>query len=99
MREPLPSKTLDILPGLALSVAVMVVAGEVARRIGAVVLRLEGLDPAGRASPISGISMSILLGLLAANTIGTAAVFRPGLRFAMRHVLRIVHTWRPFHHK
>jgi len=89
VRAPLPSKTLDILPGLALSVAVMVVAGEVARRIGAVVLRLEGLDPAGRASPISGISMSILLGLLAANTIGTAAVFRPGLRFAMRHVLRI----------
>jgi uncharacterized integral membrane protein (TIGR00698 family) len=33
--------------------------------------------------------MSILFGLLVANTIGTAAVLRPGLRFAMRHVLRI----------
>jgi uncharacterized membrane protein YadS len=53
------------------------------------VLRAEGLDPVGRASPISGISMSILFGLLVANTIGTAAVLRPGLRFAMRHVLRI----------
>jgi uncharacterized integral membrane protein (TIGR00698 family) len=87
--HPRTSKVLSILPGLALAVAVMLAAGEVAHRIGALVLRLEGIDPAGRSSPISGISMAILLGLLAANTIGTAQAFRPGLRFAMRHVLRI----------
>jgi len=89
VRPPLANRALEILPGLVLAVAVMLAAGEAARRIGALVLRAEGLDPVGRASPISGISMSILFGLLVANTIGTADVFRPGLRFAMRHVLRI----------
>jgi uncharacterized integral membrane protein (TIGR00698 family) len=89
VRSPLVRQVLDILPGLAVAVAVMLAAGEAARRIGVLVLRAEGLDPVGRASPISGISMSILFGLLVANTIGTAAVLRPGLRFAMRHVLRI----------
>jgi uncharacterized integral membrane protein (TIGR00698 family) len=89
VRAPLTKKILEILPGVLLAVAVMLVAGEVAKRLGALVLRLEGIDPAGRASPISGISMAIVLGLLVANTIGTAAILRPGLRFAMRHVLRI----------
>lgn len=83
------SKALEIFPGLVLALAVMLAAGEVARRLGAVLLRLEGVDPAGRASPISGISMAILLGLLAANTIGTAGVFRPGLAFAVRRMLRL----------
>jgi uncharacterized integral membrane protein (TIGR00698 family) len=82
-------KALDILPGLALAIVVMLVAGEVARRLGAALLRLEGVDPAGRASPISGISMAILLGLAAANTIGTAAVFRPGLALAVKRMLRL----------
>jgi uncharacterized integral membrane protein (TIGR00698 family) len=86
---PATKKALEILPGLALAIGVMLAAGEVARRIGAVMLRLEGIDPAGRASPVSGISMAIVLGLLAANTIGTAALFRPGLRFAMPHMLRL----------
>jgi uncharacterized integral membrane protein (TIGR00698 family) len=83
------TRSLEILPGLALAVAVMLAAGEVARRLGAGLLRLEGLDPAGRASPISGISMAILLGLLAANTVGTARVFRPGLSFAVKRALRL----------
>jgi len=88
VRAPL-TRTLEVLPGLALAIAVMLAAGEVARRVGGLVLRLEGVDPAGRASPISGISMAILLGLLAANTIGTASVFRPGLAFAVRRMLRL----------
>ena len=33
--------------------------------------------------------MAILLGLLAANTVGTAAVFRPGLAFAVKRMLRL----------
>ncbi len=74
---------------MALAVGVMLLAGEVARWMGAGLLRLQGLDPAGRSSPISGISLAILLGLLAANTVGTAAVFRPGLAFAVKRMLRL----------
>ena len=82
-------RVLEVVPGLALSVAVMVAAEFVAKRLGAVVLSLEGLDPAGRSSPISGISMAIVLGLVVANTVGTAAVFRPGLQFSVRRMLRL----------
>ena len=81
--------TIDVLPGLALAVAVMLLAGQVAHFLGAGLLRLEGIDPVGRSSPISGISMAILLGLFAANTVGTARVFRPGLAFAVKRILRL----------
>jgi len=81
--------TLEIVPGLAVAVGVMLLADRVAHWLGAGLLRLEGLDPAGRSSPISGISMAIVLGLLAANTIGTAAVLRPGLAFAVKRMLRL----------
>lgn len=88
MSPPL-RRAFEVLPGLALSVGVMIAAGEVARRLGGVVLSLEGLEPAGRSSPISGISMAIVLGLLIANTVGTAKIFRPGLVFAVRRMLRL----------
>jgi uncharacterized integral membrane protein (TIGR00698 family) len=80
---------LRVVPGLVLAAAVMLLAGELARVLGHGLLFLEGLDPAGRASPLSGISVAILLGLAAANTIGTAALFRPGLAFAVKWVLRL----------
>jgi uncharacterized integral membrane protein (TIGR00698 family) len=77
------------IPGLVLAVAVMLTAGALARVLGAGLLRIEGIDPAGRPSPVSAISVAVLLGLAVANTIGTAAVFRPGLAFAIRRVLRL----------
>jgi uncharacterized integral membrane protein (TIGR00698 family) len=77
------------IPGLVLAVAVMLTAGALARVLGAGLLRIEGIDPAGRPSPVSAISVAVLLGLAVANTIGTAAVFRPGLAFAVRRVLRL----------
>ena len=85
----LPARVFRVVPGLALAAAVMLAAGELARLLGAGLLRLQGLDPAGRPSPVSGISVAILLGLAAANTVGTAAVFRPGLAFAVKRVLRL----------
>ena len=83
------ARALEILPGVALAAAVMLAAGQVARFAGAGLLRIQGLDPEGRASPISSISVSILIGLVAANTLGTAAVFRPGLAFAVKRILRL----------
>ena len=80
---------IEILPGLAAAVAVMLVADEVARWLGAAVLRLEGLDPAGRSSPISGISMAIVLGIALGHAIRLPASLRPGLAFAVRRMLRL----------
>src|SRR5262249_15992326 len=45
-RRPFAS-VVEVLPGLALAVAVMFLAGTLARWLGAVVLRLQGLDPVG----------------------------------------------------
>jgi uncharacterized integral membrane protein (TIGR00698 family) len=77
------------IPGLVLAAAVMLGAGALARWLGTGLLRLQGIDPAGRPSPVSGISVAILLGLAIANTAGTAALFRPGLAIAVRSVLRL----------
>jgi uncharacterized integral membrane protein (TIGR00698 family) len=88
MRRALAT-AIDVFPGLALAVGVMLLAGQVAHWLGAGLLRLQGIDPVGRSSPISGISMAILLGLFAANTVGTAPVFRPGLAFAVKRMLRL----------
>lgn len=80
---------LEVLPGLLAAIAVMLVADEAAHRLGAAVLRLQGIDPAGRASPISGISMAIVLGLVIANVVRLPAALRPGLAFAVRRMLRL----------
>ena len=45
-----------LLPGLALAVAVMLLSSYLAGLLGRVVLRAYGIDPAGKASPVSGIS-------------------------------------------
>jgi uncharacterized integral membrane protein (TIGR00698 family) len=84
-----PGSVWKAIPGLVLAGAVMVGAGALARWLGTGLLRLQGIDPAGRPSPVSGISVAILLGLAVANTAGTAAVFRPGLVIAVRWVLRL----------
>lgn len=80
---------LKAIPGLVLAAAVMLAAGALARVLGAGLLRMQGIDPAGRPSPVSAIAVAVLLGLAVANTLGTAAIFRPGLSFAVRRVLRL----------
>ncbi|HXM79073.1 MAG TPA: putative sulfate exporter family transporter, partial [Thermoanaerobaculia bacterium] len=77
-----------LLPGLALAAAVMVAAHFLAGILGRGVLRLQGIDPAGRPSPVSGVMVAIVLGMLVANTIGVSRTFGPGLSFAMKKVLR-----------
>lgn len=76
-------------PGLALVFGVALLAQVLAGWLGAEILRMQGLDPAGRGSPVSGISVAVLLGILAANTFGVAPLFKPGLDFAVKKVLRL----------
>jgi uncharacterized integral membrane protein (TIGR00698 family) len=76
-------------PGVALAAVIMLAAGWLAGVIGAVVLRLQGLDPAGRTSPISGIVVAIILGMVIGNTVRFGPAFRLGFQFAIRRVLRL----------
>ena len=79
----------SLFPGLALAIAVMALAQPVADWLGARILAFQGLDPEGRASPVSGIVVAILGGMAIANTIGVHDRFKPGLTFALKKVLRL----------
>lgn len=78
-----------LVPGLLLALGVALAANQVAGFAGEALLRLQGVDPAGKASPISGIAVAVVLGLIVANTVGVRRTFLPGLDFAMKKVLRL----------
>ncbi len=78
-----------LLPGLLLAIVVMLSAHTLAGLLGRTVLSLQGIDPAGKPSPISGIMVAIVLGMLVANAARLPPVFAPGLQFAMKKMLRL----------
>ncbi len=82
------NKVLKLLPGMVLAAAIMLVALPVAATLGGWVLSLQGIDPAGRASPISGVLVAILIGILVRNLAGLSERFRPGVGFCTTTLLR-----------
>lgn len=80
--EPAPGP----LPGLVLAGAVMLVATWSAGHVGAALLAAQGV--AGGRSPVSSITVAVLLGLILANTVGVPERCRPGLALAMKQVLK-----------
>ena len=77
-----------ILPGLMICFALMLLGIYVADLLGVLFVNL-GLLPAGHASPISGIFVAILLGIMIRNTIGLHKLFQAGVAFSLKYVLRI----------
>ena len=71
-----------VLPGLILAF-VLAVGGQFLS--GLIGVKLMGLPK----SPISGIMMAILLGVLVRNTITLPESFKPGIRFGLERVLRL----------
>lgn len=78
-----------LLPGTALAAAVMLVSLPLADRLGAALLRAQGIDPAGRASPLSAVLVAIVLGMLLRNLLPLPATLRPGIAFATAKLLRL----------
>jgi len=78
-----------LLPGLALALGLALLAQAIAGRLGAALLAAQGLDPAGRGSPISAIPVAVLLGMAIANLAGLHRAFAPGVDFAVKKVLRL----------
>jgi uncharacterized integral membrane protein (TIGR00698 family) len=78
-----------VLLGLVFAVVVMLAAQKLAGWLGARVLALQGIDPTGRPSPVSGIMVAIVLGIAVANTTGVPKLFAPGLAFSMKKMLRL----------
>ncbi len=71
-----------VMPGLLLALAIAIAGHYIASFIG---LQLMGLEK----SPVSGIMMAIIVGLLVANTISLPTTLQPGLRFCLVRILRL----------
>ncbi|HYB94257.1 MAG TPA: putative sulfate exporter family transporter [Vicinamibacterales bacterium] len=73
------------LPGVAAALAVMLAGFWLADRIGEGILAAQGLIGS---SPISGVPVAIVLGLLLRNLLPLPAALNPGLKFATTTLLR-----------
>jgi len=73
------------LPGVLASFVVMLAGFWLADRLGQQILAAQGLSGS---SPISGVPVAIVLGLLLRNTLPLPASLGPGLKFATTTILR-----------
>ena len=74
------------LPGLLAAAVVMVAGFWLADQLGRAILAVQGLTGS---SPISGVPVAIVLGLLLRNTLPQPAALAPGLKFATATLLRL----------
>jgi len=73
------------LPGVLAAVVVMLAGFWLADQIGHAILSAQGLTGS---SPVSGVPVAIVLGLLLRNTLPLPASLTPGLKFATTTILR-----------
>ncbi len=74
------------LPGILAALVVMLASFWLAERIGHAILAAQGLTGG---SPLSGVPVAIVLGLLLRNTLPLPASLDPGLKFATTTILRV----------
>ncbi len=77
----------NLLPGVIICLLMTVMGIYAANLIGKLIVYLNFL-PKGSASPISGIFVTILLGIIVRNTIGLPNVFIDGVKFSLKYALR-----------
>ncbi|GGP16507.1 YeiH family protein [Oceanobacillus neutriphilus] len=78
---------IDILPGLLLCVVVMFLGIYGAELIGYIMI-WTGLLSEGSSTPVSGIFVAILIGIVIRNVINLSDIFTKGISFSMKYVLR-----------
>ncbi|WP_172371665.1 YeiH family protein [Sporosarcina jiandibaonis] len=76
-----------LLPGLILCFIVVFLGIYGADQLGFIIVKLN-LLPAGSASPLSGIFVAILIGIIIRNTIGLHSIFIEGVGFSVKYALR-----------
>ncbi|MCZ2257784.1 YeiH family protein [Sporosarcina sp. G11-34] len=75
------------LPGLLIFLVVTLFGIYAADLLGMFIVKL-GLLPEGSASPVSGIFVAILLGIIIWNIIGLSTIFLEGVQFSVKYALR-----------
>jgi uncharacterized integral membrane protein (TIGR00698 family) len=83
------SEAVKLLPGLAVAIGVMLIALPAASLMGRWLLIMQGIDPEGRASPISGVPVAILFGLLIRNLVPLPESLTAGIQFSVSKLLRL----------
>ncbi|MGI2328999.1 YeiH family protein [Planococcus sp. YIM B11945] len=78
---------IGLVPGLIACLIVMFAGIYGAKEIGQLLLAM-GILPKGGASPISGIFVAILLGILIRNFLGLPDFFKTGIGFSVKYALR-----------
>src|SRR5687767_4944289 len=76
-----------LVPGIAAAVLVMIAGVWIAEAAGIAILAAQGLT--GGSSPISGVPVAIVLGLLLRNLLPLPVWLTPGLKFCVTTVLRL----------
>ncbi|MGE0042905.1 MAG: YeiH family protein [Vicinamibacterales bacterium] len=80
------SSRLAVLPGILAALLVMIVGFRLADLLGHALLAAQGLSGG---SPISGVPVAIVLGLLLRNLLPLPPILMPGLRFSVSTLLRL----------
>lgn len=78
-----------LLPGALLALVIMLVTVPLAEMLGHQLLSLQGIDPAGKSSPVSGVLMAIVVGMLVGNIVPLPKMFQGGIRFSVTKLLRL----------
>ncbi len=78
---------LILLPGIAAAFLVMLAGFWLADGVGRAVLAAQGLS--GGSSPVSGVPVAIVLGLMLRNTLQLPSSLAPGLQFSVSTLLRL----------
>jgi uncharacterized integral membrane protein (TIGR00698 family) len=81
------SSRASLLPGIAAALLVMMVGFWLADVLGHALMAAQGLSGGG--SPISGVPVAIVLGLLLRNLLPLPPALTPGLKFCVTNVLRL----------
>ncbi|QUW22062.1 putative sulfate exporter family transporter [Sporosarcina sp. Marseille-Q4063] len=75
------------LPGIILCLIVILAGIYIADSIGELIISFNLLPP-GSASPVSGIFVAIIIGIIIRNTIGLHSVFMEGVKISLKYALR-----------
>ncbi|MGM8213755.1 YeiH family protein [Virgibacillus sp. W0430] len=86
-KEILPKILFKHSPGLVLSIFVMLIGIYGAELIGYLLIK-QNILSAGSKTPISGIFVAILIGIIIRNTIGVSSIFSKGIAFSVKYALR-----------
>lgn len=84
-----PQNILKIIPGAALAASLMLLALPLADVIGTGILSLQGIDPTGKASPLSGVLVAIVLGIVVSNLVKLPESLQAGIAFSTTKLLRL----------